>query len=81
VTTAVKEIPGVEDMHDVHIWTITSGIYALSAHLSIEDQTVSQSGDIVIKVNEVLAGKFNITHTTLQLECQSCPTGLVCNLP
>jgi cobalt-zinc-cadmium efflux system protein len=81
VTAAVKAVPGVADLHDVHVWTITSGIYALSAHLSIADQTVSQSCDIVTKVNQVLAGNFNITHTTLQLECQSCPTGLVCNLP
>jgi len=81
VTAAVKNVPGVEDLHDIHIWTITSGIYALSAHLSIADQTVSQSCDILTKVNEVLAENFNITHTTLQLECQSCPTGLVCNLP
>jgi cobalt-zinc-cadmium efflux system protein len=81
VNAAVKKVPGVVDMHDVHIWTITSGIYALSAHLSIADQTVSQSGDTVTKVNEVLAGEFNITHTTLQLECDSCPTGLVCKLP
>jgi cobalt-zinc-cadmium efflux system protein len=81
VTAAVKAVPGVADLHDVHVWTITSGIYALSAHLSIPDQTVSQSCDIVTKVNQVLAGNFNITHTTLQLECQSCPTGLVCNLP
>ena len=81
VTAAVKSVTGVEDLHDVHIWTITSGIYALSAHLSIADQTVSQSCDIVTKVNAVLAENFNITHTTLQLECESCPTGLVCNLP
>jgi cobalt-zinc-cadmium efflux system protein len=81
LTAAVKSVPGVEDLHDVHIWTITSGIYALSAHLRIADQTVSQSCDIVMKVNEVLAEDFNITHTTLQLECESCPTGLVCNLP
>ncbi len=81
VSAAVKKVAGVVDMHDVHIWTITSGIYALSAHLSIADQTVSQSCDIVTKVNELLAADFNITHTTLQLECDSCPTGLVCNLP
>jgi cobalt-zinc-cadmium efflux system protein len=81
VSSAVKRVDGVVDMHDVHIWTITSGIYALSAHLSIADRTVSQSGDIVKKVNEVLEQEFNITHTTLQLECESCPTGLVCNLP
>jgi len=81
VIAAVKNIPGVEDLHDIHIWTITSDIYALSAHLSITDQTVSQSCDIVTQVNAVLAENFNITHTTLQLECESCPTGLVCNLP
>ena len=81
VVTAVKSIPGVEGLHDVHIWTITSGIYALSAHLDIADQTITQSCDILTKVNEVLAKDFNITHTTLQLECQSCPTGLKCNLP
>jgi cobalt-zinc-cadmium efflux system protein len=81
VTTAVKAVPGVEDIHDVHIWTITSGIYALSAHLRITDQMVSQSCDVLMKVNHTLADDFNITHTTLQLECDSCPTGLVCNLP
>ena len=81
VTDAIKNIPGVKDLHDVHIWTITSGIYALSAHVNIEDQMVSESNIIVARVNELLAGDFNITHTTLQLECDSCPTGLVCNLP
>jgi cobalt-zinc-cadmium efflux system protein len=81
VSAAVKAVPGVDDMHDIHIWTITSGIYALSAHLAIADRMVSQSCDIITKVNKVLAEQFNITHTTLQLECESCPTGLVCNLP
>jgi cobalt-zinc-cadmium efflux system protein len=81
VTAAVKTIPGVEDLHDIHIWTITTGIYALSAHLAITDQMVSDSFDIVTKVNAVLEQNFNITHTTLQLECESCPTGIVCNLP
>jgi cobalt-zinc-cadmium efflux system protein len=81
VTAAVKSIPGVVDMHDVHVWTITSGIYALSAHLSIADQTVSQSCDIITRVNDKLTEDFNITHTTLQLECESCPTGIVCKLP
>jgi cobalt-zinc-cadmium efflux system protein len=81
VTSMVKKVPGVEDLHDVHVWTITSGIYALSAHLVIADQKVSESGDIIMKVNDLLAEDFNITHTTLQLECESCPTGLVCSLP
>ena len=81
VTDAIQKIAGVKDLHDVHIWTITSGIYALSAHLNIEDQMISESNVIVAGVHELLARDYNITHTTLQLECDSCPTGLVCNLP
>lgn len=81
VAEAVKRISGVEDMHEIHIWTLTSGIYALSAHLKIADQMVSESCDVVTKVNEVLEHDFSITHTTLQMECDACPTGLVCNLP
>jgi len=81
LTVAVKNIPGVEDLHEIHIWTITSGIYALSAHLKIADQMVSESSDIIKKATELLARDFSITHTTLQIECDSCPTGLVCNIP
>ena len=80
VIEGIKDIPGVEDVHDIHIWTITSGIHALSAHLRIEDQRVSASADIVGAVNQYLSRHFNITHTTLQLECESCPTGLVCDI-
>ena len=83
VIESIKKVSGVVDVHDIHIWTITSGIHALSAHLQIEDQMVSRSTDVVSVVNEDLAKNFNITHTTLQLECErceSCPGGLICNI-
>ena len=80
VVETIKNVPGVEDVHDIHIWTITSGMHALSVHLLIEDQTVSRSAEIVETVNQELARHFNITHTTLQLECESCPTGLICEV-
>jgi cobalt-zinc-cadmium efflux system protein len=76
----IKGISGVNDVHDIHIWTITSNIYALSAHLVIDDQMVSKSIEIVSAVRRELARRFNISHTTLQLECESCPTGLVCEI-
>lgn len=79
----LKGVPGVEEVHDVHIWTITSGIHALSAHLIIEDRSVSESGEIVDTVNRELTRQFNISHTTLQLECEkceSCPSGIICNI-
>jgi cobalt-zinc-cadmium efflux system protein len=70
----------VNEVHDIHIWTITSSIYALSAHLVIDDQMVSKSVDIVRMVRQELAKRYNISHTTLQLECESCPTGIVCEI-
>ena len=80
VIQVIKDVSGVEDVHDIHIWTITSSIHALSAHLRIEDQMVSRSAEIVATVNQNLAKDFNITHTTLQLECETCPTGFVCDI-
>jgi cobalt-zinc-cadmium efflux system protein len=80
VVDSVRNIPGVNEVHDIHIWTITSDVYALSAHVVIDDQMVSRSMEIVKTVRQELAKRYNISHTTLQLECQSCPTGTVCEL-
>jgi cobalt-zinc-cadmium efflux system protein len=83
VAEALKNVPGVEDVHDLHVWTITSGIVALSAHLMIEDQMISRSTEVVDAANRDLAERFDIRHTTLQLECnkcESCPSGIVCNI-
>ena len=83
VTRMIMDVPGVEEVQDIHIWTITSGIDALSAHLLIEDQTVARSAEIARAVNQDLARRFNITHTTLQLECEKCegcPAGLMCDI-
>ena len=80
VIDTIRNVPGVNEVHDIHIWTITSNIYALSAHLVIDDQMVSGSVEIVRAVRQELAQRYNISHTTLQLECESCPTGLVCEI-
>jgi cobalt-zinc-cadmium efflux system protein len=80
VINFIRDVPGVNEVHDIHIWTITSDIYALSAHLVIDDQMVSKSVDIVRRVRQELAQRFNISHTTLQLECESCPAGVVCEI-
>jgi cobalt-zinc-cadmium efflux system protein len=80
VIETLKSAPGVDDVHDIHIWTITSGIYALSAHLLIKDQMVSHSAEIVRSVTQDLTKNFGITHTTLQIECESCEAGCVCDI-
>jgi cobalt-zinc-cadmium efflux system protein len=83
VLEVVKNIAGVEDLHDVHIWTITSGIYAMSSHIVVQDRMVSHTTEIVNAINREVREYFNITHTTLQLECgrcENCSGGLVCEI-
>ena len=80
VIESIRGITGVNDIHDIHIWTITTNVHALSAHLLIDDQMVSQSATIVAAVKDLLEQKYGISHTTLQLECVNCATGIVCSL-
>lgn len=83
VTETIKSVKGVKELHDVHIWTITSGIYALSTHILIEDQMLSRTAEILTVIKSELEQKFNITHTTFQLEtekCDTCAAGLVCQI-
>ena len=72
----VTQIPGVEDLHDIHIWTIGSGMRALSAHVLTDNISTRESQEIACRVRAVLGDKFNITHTTLEMECETC--GDVC---
>lgn len=81
VVEAVRKVDGVKDIHDVHIWSITSGLHALSAHLLIDDQLTSCSVDIVERVQSILKCDFGIAHTTLQCESEYCANReLVCDL-
>lgn len=79
VISAIKAIPGVRDVHHLHIWSLASHMHALSGHISIDDIPPSQSGLILKEVNGMLELKFNITHTTIQFEHRVCqPEGNAC---
>jgi cobalt-zinc-cadmium efflux system protein len=78
---ALTALPGVQDVHDVHVWSITPEIHAMSGHVLIADQAVSQAAAIQKSMEELLREKFNIGHSTLQMECQSCESGgVLCSL-
>lgn len=73
VANALKGLDGVQDLHDLHIWTVSSHNLALSAHLIIEDQgSGARAAPQVLKAACLLLEKdFGILHTTLQLEVPS----------
>jgi cobalt-zinc-cadmium efflux system protein len=66
VKRTLVEINGVKDIHDLHIWTITSGLDSLSCHIVIEDHADTQ--DILQQAIDKIKEKFKIEHTTIQIE-------------
>lgn len=73
IKEALLNIDGVEDVHDLHVWTITSGLDALSGHLLIKDHADPHS--ILQKAINVVEDHFAIQHTTLQIENSSVKHG------
>jgi cobalt-zinc-cadmium efflux system protein len=66
----IRDIPGVVDVHDLHAWTITSGVPVLSAHVVVDDECIAtgRSGEVLDRLGECLAGHFDVGHCTFQLE-------------
>lgn len=70
IAGALRTVAGVQDVHDLHVWALTSDRPSLSAHLLLED---GRDGDAVrISAEALLAEQFNISHVTLQTERQDC---------
>lgn len=72
VEEAVKSVPGVMDVHDLHVWTLGPHMLALSCHLCVADIPVSESREILRRVNLLLEQRFHIGHTTIQFEHAPC---------
>jgi cobalt-zinc-cadmium efflux system protein len=68
IIATLKQLDGIVDVHDLHVWTISTGMDALSGHVVVRDQMLSQSSKLLGDINRVLAERYNITHTTIQME-------------
>jgi cobalt-zinc-cadmium efflux system protein len=66
-------VDGVQEVHDVHIWTLGTDMIALSCHIRIPDMHMEESEKILGQVRDLLAEKFHITHTTIQFERAGLP--------
>ena len=77
----IRQIAGVRGVHDLHVWSITQNMRALSAHVLVNDESISVGAGIQRQINEALQARYNIAHATLQLECVGCePDTLYCEL-
>ena len=67
VEQAIRGVPGVKDVHDLHIWALTSGKNVLSTHL-VADSAQGTEQQILSQVTELLHEQFDISHATIQIE-------------
>jgi len=67
------EMPGVVDVHDLHVWTITSGLPSLSVHVTVDDLTLQREGvgAVLDRFSACVGDHFDVSHTTFQVEPQS----------
>ena len=78
----IVKVPGVSDVHDLHIWSIAGGMHALSAHVQVVDRPLSACDALLDHLNQVLQDRYHIAHTTIQFECAGCsPNDLYCAWP
>jgi cobalt-zinc-cadmium efflux system protein len=80
VAAFIQSFPGVENIHHLHIWGLSSRVRALSAHIVVQDQMISTGNRISSQLEHELERRFGINHPTLQLECSVCKDqGVVVN--
>jgi cobalt-zinc-cadmium efflux system protein len=81
IETVIRTIPGVNDVHDLHVWSIGSDTHSLSCHVSIADMRASESENLLRQIRDELAGRFHIHHTTIQFEYAVCEVAHGCVIP
>src|SRR5215813_13032281 len=81
IVNGLRALSGVNDVHDVHVWSIGSDSHALSCHVKIDDMPLSESDAILRQITDLLAREFHIHHTTIQFESAMCTIPHGCVVP
>jgi cobalt-zinc-cadmium efflux system protein len=66
ISSELTALPGVDNVHDLHVWTLTSGMEVASAHLTVAPDT--ESPDVLVAAQNLLSSRYSIEHATLQVE-------------
>jgi cobalt-zinc-cadmium efflux system protein len=81
VARSILSVAGVQEVHDIHIWTIGTDLVALSCHVRIPDMHMDESEKILQSIRERLEKDFHITHITVQFERAGLPHDAVYHMP
>lgn len=78
IRAVMQSVSGVEDIHDLHVWSLGSSSHALASHVTIADIPPSESNLILEQIREMLGRRFHIHHTTIQFEHAECEVAHGC---
>ncbi|HYX26993.1 MAG TPA: cation diffusion facilitator family transporter, partial [Pyrinomonadaceae bacterium] len=79
VEQTIAGVSGVLAVHDLHVWTIGSGIIACSCHITVGEQSIRSGQNVLRAVNQELEHHFGISHSTIQVEVEGCdPDDMYC---
>ncbi len=74
VRSAMRAVPGVIDVHDLHVWSLTSQSHALACHVQVTEMQLAECELVLDRLNHELREHLGIHHTTLQMEVTGCAT-------
>jgi cobalt-zinc-cadmium efflux system protein len=73
LTATMAAVPGVSEVHDLHVWSLSSEMRVLSAHMVLTGHPTLEEAQVVgEQVKQTIATPFAISHSTLELECERC---------
>jgi len=72
IERTIEAIPGVQNVHHIHLWRLDENEIHFEAHVEIEDMWVSQTGALLNRIQQVLKEDFGISHVTIQFEKNQC---------
>jgi cobalt-zinc-cadmium efflux system protein len=73
LTRTMEAVPGVEGVHDLHVWGLSDEVTVLSAHVLLEGHPTLEAAQAVgLEVKRAIAGPYRVAHATLELECEGC---------
>lgn len=80
IIAVMADVAGVEQVHDLHVWSLSSDVRALSAHIVLDGHPSLEEAQVVgAAVKAAVGARFGIAHATIELECESCsPVGDWC---
>jgi len=68
ISDELQKLQEIIEVHDLHVWTLTSNVFAMSIHVKVKQEFVRYTNDLLKKINQTMRDKFGINHCTIQIE-------------